>query len=147
VDERHERGACFCGAIVAQLTGEPFWVCYDHDEDCRRATGGALVVWVGYRPEQLQITSGKLKSFSKTRGVVRTFCSECGTSISYADEGIPDELFIAIGFFDHPERFHPHAQAYWPERLPWIALADDLPRIDSYSRRRDSAFGPPRDRT
>jgi len=93
VDERHEHGACFCGAIVAQLTGEPFWVCYDHDEYCRRATGGALVVWVGYRPEQLQITSGKLKSFSKTRGVVRTFCSECGTSISYADEGIPNEVY------------------------------------------------------
>ncbi|MBV8909497.1 MAG: GFA family protein [Gammaproteobacteria bacterium] len=144
--ERRERGACFCGAIVAQMTGEPFCVCYDHDEDCRRATGGALVVWVGYRPEQLIITAGKLKTFSRTRGVVRTFCSDCGSSIGYADDGTPQESYIALGFLDHPERFRPQVHAFWRERLPWIALMDDLPRIDGYSVTRHDSWGPPRDR-
>ena len=40
--DRLEHGVCFCGAITAELRGEPFWICFDHDDDCRRATGGAV---------------------------------------------------------------------------------------------------------
>ena len=34
---RRETGACFCGGIAAAMDGEPFWICYDRDDDCRRA--------------------------------------------------------------------------------------------------------------
>lgn len=40
-DDRVETGGCFCGAITAEMRGEPFWICFDHDDDCRRAIGGA----------------------------------------------------------------------------------------------------------
>jgi hypothetical protein len=49
---RIETGACFRGAIAAEMSGEPFWICYDYDDDCRRAIGSPLTIWVGYRPEQ-----------------------------------------------------------------------------------------------
>jgi hypothetical protein len=143
VSERLDNGACFCGRIIAEMHGEPFWICYDHDVDCRRAIGSPLMVWVGYHPEQLSIIKGKPRSFSKTRGVIRTFCSDCGTSISYFDEGISNELYVALGFLDHPEAFRPEAHAYWREKLSWIEFADRLPRIEGYSRQRDSAFGTP----
>lgn len=105
-----------------------------------------MTIWVGYRPSQLRWTGGTPKPFSKTRGVVRTFCPECGTSISYLDEGIKDELYINIGFLDSPERFRPQAHAYWRMKLPWLDFADDLPRVDGYSRARDPATGYPIDR-
>lgn len=145
-DDRVETGGCFCGAVTAELHGEPFWTCYDHDDDCRRAIGAALVIWVGYRPHQFKLVAGEPASFSKTSGVMRTFCSHCGTSISYADEGLPDELYLALGFFDHPERFRPHAHAYWRMKLPWLEMADSLPREDGYSRKRDPGRGNPSDR-
>jgi hypothetical protein len=131
---------------MAEMRGDPFWVCYDHDDDCRRVIGSAVTIWVGYRPAQFRVIRGEPKSFSKTEGVVRTFCPECGTSISYADQGLPDELYVTIGFLDRPERFRPQAHAYWRLRLPWIDFADGLPRIDGYSRSRDPAFGNPSDR-
>lgn len=146
MNRRFETGACFCGAITARAHGEPFWVCYDHDDDCRRAIGSPLTIWIGYRPDQFELVSGTPKSFSKTRGVVRTFCPDCGTSISYADDGTKDELYLNIGFMDHPERFEPQAHAYWRMRLPWMAFADDLPRVDAYSRKRDPKLGYPKDR-
>jgi hypothetical protein len=65
VSERKESGACFCGAIIEEMRGDPFWICYDHDADCRRAIGSALVVWVGYRPEQFSVIKGNPRSFSK----------------------------------------------------------------------------------
>lgn len=98
MSERRETGACFCGAIAAEMTGEPFWICYDHDDDCRRAIGSPLTVWVGYRPAQVRFTRGTPKTFSRTRGVVRSFCGDCGSAIDYRDEGTPDELYLAIGF-------------------------------------------------
>ena len=143
---RIETGACFCGAIAAEMRGEPFWICYDHDDDCRRAIGSPLNIWVGYRPNQFRLTRGAPRSFSKTKGVTRTFCPDCGTSIGYADEGLRDELYVTIGFLDNPERFEPQAHAYWAMKLPWVAFADGLPRLDGYSRRRHSAFGNPADR-
>lgn len=145
--ERRERGACFCGRITAEMQGEPFWIAFDHDDDCRRATGGALIVWIGYRPEQIRFTSGEPKSFSRTEGIVRTFCPDCGTSIAYMDTGIEDEVYLSLGFTLDPERFCPEAHAYWRMKLPWLELADDLPRIDGYSRQRDPAIGSPRERS
>ncbi len=146
VTERIETGQCFCGAIAAEMTGEPFWICFDHDDDCRRAIGGPLTVWIGYRPDQVRITRGEPARFSKTRGVVRTFCGRCGTSIGYSDEGIAAELYLGIGFMDRPERFPPAAHAGWKERLPWLQFADELDRVDSYSRPRDPAVGYPDER-
>jgi hypothetical protein len=143
---RTETGSCFCGAIAAEMRGEPFWICFDHDDDCRRAIGSPLNVWVGYRQDQFHLTRGQPKSFSKTKGVVRTFCAECGTSISYLDEGLGDELYLTLGFLDRPAEFCPQAHAYWRMKLPWIELADELPHVDGYSRRRDPSFGDPVER-
>jgi hypothetical protein len=143
---RLETGSCFCGAVAAEISGEPFWICYDHDDDCRRAIGSALNIWVGYRPEQFKLVRGIPKSFSKTIGVTRTFCGECGTSISYKDDGLKDELYVTIGFLDRPERFPPQAHAYWRMRLPWVEFSDDLPGIEAYSRSRNESMGNPIER-
>jgi hypothetical protein len=78
--------------------------------------------------------------------VTRTFCSDCGTSIRYVDQGISNEVYIALGFFDCPENFPPEAHAYWSEKMSWIAFADNLPRIEGYSRERDPAVGTPTQR-
>ena len=147
MNERIETGACFCGAIAAEMRGEPFWICFDHDDDCRRAVGSPLSIWVGYRTDQFSLTRGVPKSFSKTKGVTRTFCGRCGTSIGYLDEGLGDELYIAIGFMTYPERFKPQAHAYWKMRLPWLVFDDGLPCVDDYTRSRDSSLGNPIDRS
>jgi hypothetical protein len=128
------------------MTGDPFWVCYDHDDDCRRAIGSPLNIWVGYRLNEVKWLSGIPKSYSKTKGVTRTFCGDCGTSIGYSDAGLRDELYLTIGFFNNPERLAPQAHAYWRMKLPWIAFSDDLPRLDEYSRTRDDSFGNPNNR-
>jgi hypothetical protein len=146
METRVETAACFCGAIAAEMRGEPFWICFDHDDDCRRAIGSPLTIWVGYRPHQLRLSRGTPRSFSKTSGVVRTFCADCGTSIGYHDEGTGDELYLNIGFMDNPERFPPSAHAYWGMKLTWIEFADHLPRTETYSRPRDQQFGYPKDR-
>lgn len=138
-----ERGSCFCGKIMLEARGEPFWINYDHDDDCRKALGGPLTVWIGYRQDQVRFTGDIPKTFSKTPGITRSFCANCGSSISYADEGLPNECWLAVGVMDHPERFPPRVHAFWSMKLPWLRFADDLPRLDRYSRERDADVGFP----
>jgi hypothetical protein len=88
MNARVESGSCFCGAVAAEMIGDPFWICYDHDDDCRRAIGSPLNIWVGYRPNAFKMLRGMPKSYSKKKGISRTFCGDCGTSISYLDEGL-----------------------------------------------------------
>ena len=145
MDERIETGHCFCGAVAAEMRGDPFWICYDHDDDCRRAIGGPLTVWVGYRTTELRWIRGIPKAFSGTVGITRTFCSACGSSISYTDAGLSDEFYVTIGFLDNPERFVPQAHAYWQMKLPWVSFADNLPRVDRFSQR-DPSLGYPTER-
>ena len=42
------------------MSGEPFWICYDYDDDCHRAIGNPLTIWVGSRPEQFRLLKGSL---------------------------------------------------------------------------------------
>lgn len=143
---RVDGGHCFCGKNKAVMTGEPFWICYDHDDDCRRAIGSPLTIWVGYKAAQVTFTAGEPRKFSKTRGVTRTFCSTCGTSITYVDEGLPDEIYVNIGFMDHPEQFPPAAHAYWEMKLRFIEINDDLPKTITYTRDREPGLGFPNKR-
>jgi hypothetical protein len=112
---RTERGRCFCSAIKAEMSGEPFWICYDHDDDCRRAIGGPLTIWVGYRPDDVRYNSGNPRSFSKTKGVTPYFCGDCGTSIAYVDEGLLNAMYFCIAFMDNRERFPPDPATPAPE--------------------------------
>jgi len=128
------------------MDGDPFWVNYDHDDDCRKALGGPLTIWIGYKREQVRFTRGSPRTFSKTPGVERSFCASCGSSIGYVDEGLADEIWLTIGFMDRPERFEPQAHGYWRMKLPWIRFDDDLPRTETYTRERDPIVGYPAER-
>lgn len=119
---RIDRGHCFCGAITAEFSGDPFWICFDHDDDCRRAIGSPLTIWIGYRPDQVDWLGPKPKTFSKTRGVVRSFCSECGTSIGYTDEGLPNEFYISIGFMDAPRSSIPKLRQCGCRLSGWMTV-------------------------
>ena len=143
---RLEHGHCFCGAIEATFEGDPFWICFDHDDDCRRAIGSPLTIWIGYQAAQVNFRRGEPATFSKTRGIVRSFCGTCGTSIGYVDEGLPNEVYICVGFMHAPERFAPEAHGYWELRLPYIVMNDGLPRIETYTRARDPKLGTPHER-
>lgn len=34
---RIERGHCFCEAVKAEFSGDPFWICFDHDDAGERS--------------------------------------------------------------------------------------------------------------
>ena len=121
-------GGCYCGAIRYRL--EAIFDCiYCHCSECKKAMGGPTAVSViGHRTE-FGIIEGTPQRFKRQNGY-HHFCSNCGSPLFYmADEG--PYVSIAIGSFDTPEQIHPLAHQFWPQRLSWLRLQDELPKFDS----------------
>jgi hypothetical protein len=128
-------GRCFCGAVAFTASGEPFQVSWCHCRDCRRQTGAPAVVWAGFRSDQITIT-GTRKRRQSSAHVIRSFCPECGTPMTYEDERLEGEIYIHAGLFDEADRLVPDSHAYVTSKLFWLHLEDGLTKLETTTRPR-----------
>jgi hypothetical protein len=128
-------GRCFCGAVKIATSAAPFQVSWCHCRDCRRQTGAPAVVWAGFRTEQVTF-EGAPKRRKSSEQVVRSFCVECGTPISYEHDELAGELYIHAGLFDEADRLVPDRHGYVTSKLFWIHLDDGLSKFEATTRER-----------
>ncbi len=121
-------GRCLCGAVAFETTGDPLWVANCHCSDCRRASGGPMVTYAGFADDAVAFTRGEPKSYASSPGVVRQFCQDCGTSLTYRSERWPGEIHVLVAAFDEPAAFSPEGHVYTAEQVPWLSFDDGLPR-------------------
>ena len=129
-------GGCACGRVRYRCAGPPVWQSYCHCSDCRRATGAPVSVFAGWKVEAVSFASAPVER----RGggeAVRGFCPDCGTPVFYRDGRLPAEIYLLAGTLDAPERIRPTCHAFTAEALPWLEIADDLPRHPRFSVARD----------
>lgn len=107
---------------------------YCHCRDCRKQTGAPMMAFVVFNDSDVT-WFGTPKTF-RSGGVERSFCEHCGSQIGYRDDQLPGEIYLALGFMDEPERYKPSFHAFDKRRLPFIHLADELPRHDGFSTQR-----------
>jgi hypothetical protein len=119
---------CLCGAIGLRAAGSPSWVGLCHCQSCRRATGGVLVAAAGFPRDAVKIERGQPNYYASSPGVRRGFCRACGTALSYENERWPKDIHLMIGAFERPELLRPQFHIFAQERLPWLNLADGLPK-------------------
>jgi hypothetical protein len=127
-------GGCLCGAIRFRITGAPLATSLCHCQTCRHASGAPSVAWVVVRKTDLEIVKGQLRSFRSSPDVLRTFCADCGTPLTYQRADSPDSVDITTVTLDHPEQFPPSREIWIEHRLPWEALNADLRHYPRSSR-------------
>ena len=73
-------GACFCGAVKVEATGEPAGMGYCHCRSCRSWSGGPVNAFTLWKPEAVKITAGRgnVATFAKTKMSERQYCKKCG---------------------------------------------------------------------
>ena len=124
-------GRCSCGAVVVEARGLPKWVGICHCRSCRRATGGTSVAAAGFARDRVVIEGPTLAEYASSPGVARSFCSACGTSLSYRSTRWPEDIHLMVGALDEPEKLPPQFHIFFDERLTWSAPSDDLPKYRS----------------
>ena len=125
-------GACHCGEIrfEAEVDPQSCYIC--HCTDCQHFSGGPFRTVVFAPGDKLTLLSGTPRTYVKTAESgnrrIQAFCGTCGAPVAYAADRYPDEIHFYAALLDDAADFAPQGHVHWDERLPWVHLADDLPK-------------------
>lgn len=120
-------GGCYCGAIRYQAEGDCANTMICHCQSCRRVAAAPVVAWVTFRTAGFRLTKGKPTEFRSSPAVLRTFCNNCGTPLTYRHDKQPGVLDITTASLDEPERFPPTHHSWLSHDLAWVKFGDGLP--------------------
>ena len=127
-------GRCMCGAVRYETKGEPSRVLHCHCRSCRTHTGAPMATLAVFKADQVKFGGEARSVYDSAPGVGRAFCANCGTSLTwetvFGDEG--PICAIHISSFDNPDALTPTAHSFYPERISWFDVADDLPRYEGF---------------
>lgn len=121
-------GRCLCGAVTFRCTAAPLWQAHCHCESCRRATASPFTSFFGIANGQWEWTGAQPATYGSSPDTHRDFCPRCGTQMTYRSTRYPDETHFYAATLDRPETYTPQAHVHTDEMLPWVHLADGLPR-------------------
>lgn len=128
-----QTGRCLCGKVRFEAHGRRLWVAHCHCNSCRRSTGAPVTTFVGFATDQVRYTRGERKFHESSPGVLRGFCAECGTPMTYESDRSPGEVHLYISTLDEPGAYPAQLHVFYAERIPWVELHDDLPRYPGLS--------------
>ena len=132
-DEVVHEGGCLCGATRYSIDGPLVSSAHCHCRSCQLSSGAGFATWALMKPSSLTFTKGTLKICETSPGVERGFCGNCGTSLTYANEGgFPGIIGVLAVTFDDPSFATPSAHVYVSHQQPWIKLADGLPTSEEF---------------
>ncbi|WP_201764314.1 GFA family protein [Marinobacter sp. BSs20148] len=121
------KGACFCGSVEIEVSGEPEMMAYCHCESCRSWSAGTVSAFTLWQPDKVRVIKGGqlLDTFAKTPKSERQFCSKCGGHVMTNHPGMG---LIDIAAATIPSlAFVPHAHVNYAETV--LPIKDGLPKF------------------
>lgn len=123
-------GACFCGAVEIQVTGQPSAMGYCHCRSCRSWSGGPVNAFSLWPPEAVQVTKGAehVAVFAKTDMSHRQFCRLCGGHLMAAHP--PLKLVDVFAAAIPGLAFVPQVHVNYAETV--LPMRDGLPKLKDF---------------
>ena len=129
------KGACFCGTVQIEVTGEPEAMGYCHCRSCRSWSGGPVNAFSLWKPGAVRVTAGAehLAKFKKTAASDRQYCDKCGGHVmtDHPSLGLVDVYTATIPGL----RFTPAVHVNYSETV--LPMRDGLPKLKDFP----AAFG------
>ena len=127
-------GGCLCRAVRYRVNGGPIVTSLCHCRSCRLAAGAPSVAWVIFRSSEFAFSAGQPTRFRSSPAVIRTFCGQCGTSLTYQRDTEPDTVDVTTASLDLPDDFAPTREIWVAHKLAWEQLNDNFPQYPGSSR-------------
>src|SRR5271154_2340548 len=92
-------GECLCGEVRIEIDFPARWAWHDHSAASRHVHGAAYATYVGSWRSRFRITGGEpcISRFEDpAAGTIRSFCSRCGTPISYERSRSPQMVNVPL---------------------------------------------------
>src|SRR5215469_10785998 len=124
------KGACFCGAVEVEVTGEPEGMGYCHCRSCRSWSGGPVNAFSLWQPTAVKVTKGALASFAKTPNSERKYCAKCGGHLMTNHPGLKlvDVFTATIPSLE----FKPGLHVNYSETV--LRMKDGLPKFKDFPK-------------
>ena len=91
------RATCLCGGVEIEVTGKLGPVVYCHCSRCQKASGSAFSASADVRRRYWNLSGEELlREFESSPGVLRAFCSRCGSPIYSRRKGEPDSYRLRL---------------------------------------------------
>ena len=127
--ERIFEGGCLCGRVRYRASGTPEKPHYCHCRMCQRGVGAPVTAWVNFPLAELVWTAAEPAYYRSSAELRRGFCPSCGASVCTIADG--DTLVcVTLASLDEPARISPELHMWTSSAMPWLEIADDLPRHD-----------------
>jgi hypothetical protein len=122
-------GGCLCGALRYVAEGPPRNMGHCYCADCRKASGGGFIAFMGFAAVSVTFT-GESRAFvsPSARGTdtVRNFCAACGSLVFGGVRGQTESYTIYAGSLDDPALFIPRIAIFTRARPAWAMVPDGL---------------------
>lgn len=116
------------GLVTWKSVGPVPWSVNCHFDSCRNAKAGPFTSFFGV-PRESVVWSSDLSNTASSHGqVIRQFCAEYGTQKTYKNVNFLNELHPYAAVLANPLQVTSQANFHFEERLPWVHVADDLPK-------------------
>ncbi len=122
-------GGCLCGAVRYRATAAPLRAVSCHCAMCRRASGAAFLTFVHFPLEAFAWTKGAPTRYRSSANAERGFCARCGSTLSMHEAVLDERVQVSLGSLDRPGDVQPDDHVWTRSQLPWLNIADDLPRF------------------
>ncbi len=125
--------SCSCGKLTATTTGDPLRISICHCLACQRRTGSTFGTQARFHQDQVTI-SGASKEYLRTGDSGSTirfhFCPDCGSTVFYRLEALPEAVAIPVGAFADPEFPPPRVSVYETRKHAWTGMPADVEHHD-----------------
>lgn len=123
------RASCTCGQLTLSTDVEPRRVSVCHCLNCQRRSGSAFAVQARFASADVAIqgVSMEYPLAGDEGGIARFhFCPECGATVYYRVDALPDEVAVPVGAFADPG-FPPPTVSNYGERMHrWLRLDEAI---------------------
>ena len=121
---------CSCGKLRLSVHGEPRLVGMCHCLACQRRTGSAFGAGAFFVRSQLSEISGARTTYSRKgesgANLTFSFCPDCGSTVFWERDNLPDLVAVALGAFADPDFPGPTRESWTQSKHPWLATVDEI---------------------
>ena len=128
-------GHCLCGEIQYEFEGAAFSSLICHCDSCSRGAGATQVAWLTVRKDHFRFLAKSPTNYASSKGVTRTFCQRCGSSLTYhSEEHHRDNggIDVTTATLKNPEKVAPRAHIFLKDAPKWELEADKLPKFEGF---------------
>lgn len=93
-----------------------------------------FVTWAENEASRFEITKCAPRQYESRPFVTRKFFGECGTQLTYQHAEDLGTIDLTVASLDNPEEVAPEDHVWCDRMLPWLRVADDLPKFSRTRR-------------